>query len=925
MSGPPEAQERSKQPVPLPTGTVTFLFTDIEGSTQRWEQHRDAMKAAVARHEQLVRAAMQQHGGYVFKTMGDALCAAFATAPYALVAAVDAQRALAKADFSAVGGLSVRMGLHTGYADERNADYFGPAVNRVARLMSIGHGGQILLSGATHELAHSDLPEGTKLVDLGSHRLKDLTEPEQVWQLSIEGLPSSFAPLRSLDALPNNLPIQSTRFVGREQDVAEVKKLVSRDRLVTLVGSGGVGKTRIAAQVGADLLDHYPDGVWFVDFAPITDPELVSSVIAQVLGMPQQQGRRVDESIPPWLKRKKLLLIFDNCEHVIDALAAIAAAIIKTAPEVRIVNTSRQALGISGEQVFRVPSLDVPHKVTDLTPAAVVGFGAVALFLDRAKLVDSSFTLTDNTAPIVAEICRRLDGIPLAIELAAARVKVLSIPNLAQRLNERFKILTGGSRDVLPRQKTLSALIDWSYDLLNSQEQMLFLRLGIFAGGFGLDAATAVCAGEGLDEIDILDLVASLTDKSLLVADTTGERERYHLLESTREYTLQKLEVDERERLAHRYAERYAVKAQEEDKRYGTGSTFAWLDDVELELDNYRSVLEWSLTQGHDAMLGGAIAGALDRFWKYQGLSVEGRYWIESALERLKVAEQSQISARLLRAQAIFLPANRQREAAARAVEIYESLGDLNGAAHARTQLAIGMYKTGRLDEAMKVATQALAVMRGCKDNFGIANSLRTQADVASEMGEFAKSRDLSAEALAITKTAGNEIAMAVNFASFAELEFADGHPEKALQAVTEALAIDQRRGVDAANLGTDNINSAAYRIALNDLDGASVSAREGLRIARHVQRADLISVALQHLALLAALQRQAQLPARLLGYVDTQFKAQGYERESTEKWGRDKLMSALREQLSEAEIEKLAAEGAAWSEDQAVEEALKV
>ncbi len=449
MTPEPEALESTA----LPTGTVTFLFSDIEGSTQRWEQHRDAMKAAVARHEQLVKAAMQQHGGYVFKTMGDALCTAFATPPNALLAAVDSQRALAKEDFSTVDGLSVRMGLHTGYADERNSDYFGPAVNRVARLMSIGHGGQILLSDVTHELAHSDLPEGTKLVDLGSHRLKDLTEPEQVWQLSIEGLPSTFAALRSLDALPNNLPIQRTRFVGREHDIAEVKKLVSRDRLVTLVGSGGVGKTRIALQVGADLLDQHPDGLWVVDFAPIKDSELVSSVIAQVLGMPQQQGRRVDESIPPWLKRKNLLLIFDNCEHVLEALAGIVAAIIGTAQDVHIVNTSRQALGISGEQVFRVPSLDVPHKLTDLTPGAVVGFGAVALFVDRAKLVDSSFTLTDDTAPIVAEICRRLDGIPLAIELAAARVKVLSIPNLAQRLNERFKILTGGAAMCYPAKR----------------------------------------------------------------------------------------------------------------------------------------------------------------------------------------------------------------------------------------------------------------------------------------------------------------------------------------------------------------------------------------------------------------------------------------------------------------------------------------
>ncbi len=321
--------------VSLPTGTVTFLFSDIEGSTQRWERYREAMKVAVARHEHLMSAAIKQHGGYVFKTVGDAFCVAFPTAPQAVNAALDAQRALAKEDFSSVDGLRVRIGLHTGYAEERNADYFGPAVNRVARLMSISHGGQVLLSGSTRELAHSDLPTSVSLVDLGSHRLKDLTEPEQVWQLSIEGLPAEFPPLKSLDTLPNNLPIQRTTFVGRERDVAEVKQLVGRHRLLTLFGAGGVGKTRLAMQVGAELLDNYPDGVWLADFAPITDPELVASVIAKVLGMSQVEGHRVDESIPPWLKRKKLLLILDNCEHVLEAVAPLPTRS-RFSPDVRV-------------------------------------------------------------------------------------------------------------------------------------------------------------------------------------------------------------------------------------------------------------------------------------------------------------------------------------------------------------------------------------------------------------------------------------------------------------------------------------------------------------------------------------------------------------------------------------------------------------
>ncbi|HEV2909428.1 MAG TPA: adenylate/guanylate cyclase domain-containing protein [Candidatus Eremiobacteraceae bacterium] len=920
------AEVRAKVPVALPTGTVTFLFSDVEGSTQRWERHREAMKAAVARHEQLMRVAIEQHGGYIFKSMGDAFCVAFPTPPQALRAAVDAQRAVAGEDFSSVDGLRVRMGLHTGYAEERNADYFGPAVNRAARLMSIGHGGQVLLSSGTRELAHSELPSGVSLVDLGSHRLKDLTEAEQVWQLTIEGLPASFAPLKSLDTIPNNLPIQPTSFRGREHDLEKVKDLLSQHKLLTLFGSGGVGKTRLALQVGAEVLDQYPDGVWLADFAPITDPELVSSIIAKELGMTQVEGRRVDESIIQWLKRKKLLLILDNCEHVLETVAAIANSILRACPDVRMLATSRQALGVSGEQVLRLPSLDVPHKIVDLTPEAVIEFGAVALFVDRARSVDASFALTSDSAPIVADICRRLDGIPLAIELAAARVKVLSIPNLAQRLNERFKILTSGSRSALPRQKTLSALIDWSYDLLNPPEQMLFTRAAIFAGGFSLDAATAVCGGEGFDEIEVLDVLSSLTDKSLVVADTSGEQERYHLLESTRAYALDKLiAAGERDRLARAHAEYFRHQAEEADERLGVGSTAAWFADVQLELDNYRAALEWALSQGNDAVVGAAIAGALQYLWRRGGLSVEGRYWIEPALERLDAAENPQVVARLWLALSGLHSARRACEAAEQAVRLYESVGDGHRAARALSSLAYGLSQTGRIDESDENSKRALAALREYGDKPGVAGCLRQQASNAASRGTIAAGRDLYAQALALYKAVGNEAGAAVVLSNLAELEFADGHPDAALRSVSESLATDPRRGADVQNMAMYRSNSAAYRIALGDLDGALALAREGLTLARRVQSPFLIAYVLQHLALIMALRDQTQSAAKLLGHVDAQLKELGWEREPTEQWGYEKLMAALREHLSSTEIEKLAAEGATWPEDKAAEETLRL
>jgi predicted ATPase len=723
----------------------------------------------------------------------------------------------------------------------------------------------------------------------------------------------------------NNLPIVSTAFIGRELDVAEVKGLLDCHRLLTLVGSGGVGKTRLALQVGTELVDGYPDGVWFVDFAPITDPELVSSVTAQALGMSQQEGRRVDEAIPLWLKRKKLLLIFDNCEHVVETVASLAAAILATAPDVRMIATSRQALDIGAEEVLRLPSLDVPHTIADLTAAAVMEFGAVALFVARATAVDKSFTVTDDTAPIVADICRRLDGIPLAIELAAARVKVLSIPHLAERLNERFKILTGGSRDALPRQKTLSALLDWSYDLLTPQEQLLFARLGIFAGGFGLDAATNVCGGEGLDEIDILDLLGSLTDKSLVVADTSGERERYRLLESTAAYALEKLSASgEREALARRHAEYFRDQAIAADERFGTGSMFAWITGVELELDNDRAALAWALTQGNDVVLGGAIAGALGELWRNAGLAVEGRYWIGLALEQLSEVEQPGIAARLWLALSGLSSGKHKHDVAARATQLYASVGDARWTARAQRQLAFALMQMGRLDEAKETIERALAAARACGDAFNVADCLNWQAGIESTAADVRSARELFEHALAAFKALWNESGIATVLVNLAELEFADANPEQALRAASEALEINVR-GKNALLIAGGHTNSAAYRIALGDLTGARESAREGLRVARQARDEQCIAWVLQHLALLAGLGGDARRGGQLLGYVDAQYTGLGMQRETTEQWGYDKLMATLRETLSADEIATLGAEGAAWSEDQAVEEALRI
>ncbi|HZZ65501.1 MAG TPA: adenylate/guanylate cyclase domain-containing protein, partial [Candidatus Baltobacteraceae bacterium] len=452
-------------PPRLPSGTVTFVFSDIEGSTQRWETHRLAMQEAVQRHDVLMREAIEQRGGAVFKTVGDAFYAVFATAADAIAAALSAQRSLQAEDWSAIDGLRVRTSIHTGVADERGGDYFGSTVNRVARLLAIAHGGQIIVSGVTADLVQGQMPSQTTLHDLGAHRLKDLAYPEQVYQVLAPDLQRDFPPLRSLGALPNNLPLQLTSFVGRDEELAEIQELLSKTRLVTIVGSGGVGKSRTSLQVAADRLDAYPGGVWFVELAPLTDAELIATTVSTVLGVSVAPTQRPIDAVLIELRERTALLIFDNCEHLVAQTAAIVDAILHHCPHVTILTSSREGLGIAGESVYRMPSLRVPVAGDGITAASALQYGAVALFAERAAAV-SNFFLTDGNAAIVADVCRRLDGIALAIELAAPRLKVFSVDELDKRLSDRFRILTGGNRSALPRQQTLRALIDWSYDLL---------------------------------------------------------------------------------------------------------------------------------------------------------------------------------------------------------------------------------------------------------------------------------------------------------------------------------------------------------------------------------------------------------------------------------------------------------------------------
>jgi predicted ATPase/class 3 adenylate cyclase len=616
----------------LPSGTVTFAFTDIEGSTARWERDRSAMERTVRRHDEIMRRAIAARGGLVFKTVGDAFCAAFERPQDAVAAMLEAQRAIAAEDFSAVGGLRVRAAIHTGTADERDGDYFGTTVNRVARLLSIAHGGQILMSGVTSSLVDGALPSTATLSDLGEHRLKDLMRPERVHQLVAPGLQAVFPPLRSFGASLGNVPATLSSFVGRASELTAIRAILGHARLLTVVGPGGVGKTRTVVEIATEAPASFADGVWFVDLAPLRDPEFVDDHIAATLGLVVAPGRNPAEIVTAYLATRHCLLVIDNCEHLIDEVARVVRALLHACPRVTILATSREALRLSGERIYRMPSLDVPPAHVPLTAAEALAYGAVALFCDRARAADGRFALTDDNAGIVAEICRRLDGIALALELAAPRVKVLSVGQLSHRLTERFRLLTGGNRSALPRQQTLRALIDWSYDLLPDVEKAFFRRTGIFAGGFTLDAAVAICAGTSLaDEWNVLDTLSTLVDKSLVVAETVDDRQRYRLLESLRDYAYAKLEeLGETNDVAEAHAHHYLALARAGAVAYQSTPVEDWLASMSPEIENYRAALTWSLAE--NPALGADLAVASWFLFDGLGSFEEGIRWIDAAL-----------------------------------------------------------------------------------------------------------------------------------------------------------------------------------------------------------------------------------------------------------------------------------------------------
>jgi predicted ATPase/class 3 adenylate cyclase len=912
-----------KEQKALPTGTVTFLFTDIEGSTERWERHRDAMRSAVRRHEEVMREAMAAHDGHVFKTIGDAFCAAFYNVAAAIAAALDAQRSLAKQDWSAVDGLKVRMAIHTGHTDERDGDYFGPAVNRVARLLAIGHGGQVLVSGASADLAQGELPPQAALRDLGAHRLKDLTHPEQVYQLVVPDLPGEFPPLRSLEALPNNLPLQLTSFVGREVEILTITETLGKHRLITLVGAGGVGKTRLALQVGAELLDSYPDGVWLLEQAPISDGDLIPSALASLFQVREAEHRSITEAIVHSLKPRHALIIFDNCEHVVEAAARLIDTILRNCPQIRIIATTRQGLGIAGEAVHRVASLAVPTPSPDLTAEEAIRHGAVALFVERAIAATETFRLTDRNAYVVARLCQRLDGIALAIELAAPRLKALSVEQLEAKLSERFRILTGGSRTALPRQQTMRALVDWSYELLTDDERRLFRRLAVFGGGWTLDAATAICADETIEDWTILDLLQSLVDKSMVVAELSGSEQRYRLLESTRQYAHELLEKSgELEPMQTRHAAYFLDYARQVADRFWTTPTKAWIALLQPENDNLRGALDWALGEKRDVELGAALAGYVYRYWFLTAFEAEGRARIEAAIALSDEIKSKETIAALWLGRtylsSLVIPWLEQRPIAQRALELNREVANAHGIVVALGEVAESHLRLSEHDEAERYLAEALAIAEKTGDRRLLGHVKARLARNLHFSGRTDEARRAYAEVVNIARAVGDDRMKNVVIGNLAEIEFNEGNAVRALELAQEIAYQPADRYITLNNM-------AAYLVYLGRLDEARTAAHDALRLTRSSQNEMHTAISILHLAAVAAGKGDLERAARLFGYSSNVFNAKNFTAEPTERQALEKMDALIRRELSDGQRDSLVKEGVAMSEDQAVEEAQRV
>ncbi len=878
----------------LPTGTVTLMFTDIEGSTVLQERLKERWRWVLETHNALLRQCFERFHGFEVKNLGDGFLVAFTNAKEAIGCAIALQQAIAQQDWGEeVGELKVRVGMDTGEPflivdAQSRPDYYGVTVSRARRICEAGYGGQILISHATWQAVKDALPKDVAVRELGAFRLKGLEGRQQIFQVCHPTLPSQFTTPRSMEAYPNNLPIALTSFIGREREMEEIKALLKQVRLVTLTGTGGCGKTRLALEVAMEVMEDFPDGVWLVELAPLKETELVVQTVASALGVKEEAQRSLLETLTDFLKPKKLLLLLDNCEHLVGTCAQLMERLLQVCPNLWVLATSREGLRIAGEQIYRVPPLSVPN----LTPLPSLGqlmqYESVRLFVDRARLVRPSFSVNDQNASAVAEICYRLDGIPLAIELAAALVRGLTVEEIAQRLSDRFRLLTAGTRTALPKHQTLRAAIDWSYELLSRAERALFRRLSVFAGGWALEGAEAVGAGklpEGSEvrTEEVWGLMMGLIDKSLVVMEEGMGR--YQMLETLREYGQERLqEAGEAEETRKKHLEFFLGLAERAEEELQGTQQREWLERLEKEQDNFRAALSYGLEREPEKAL--KLAAALWRFWDIHSNFTEGRSWLERALEKGMSA-----------------PAPVRAKALNRAGVMAWRQGD-----HAAAQALL---------------EESLTLFRELGDQRGIANVLNYSGNIAWAQGDLERAKALHEESLAIRRALGDQGGIASSLGNLGNIAWAQGDYERAKVLYEECLALFRELG---NQWGVANVlnNLGVVVRAQGDYGRARVLLEESLMLFRELGSQWGIANALEELAKLAGVKGQRERAVRLLGAAESLREAIGAPMYLPERSDYEQIVTELRFALGDEAFAVAWEEGRTMTLEQAIAYALE-
>ncbi|MEO8185936.1 MAG: tetratricopeptide repeat protein [Burkholderiaceae bacterium] len=865
---------------------VTFLFTDIEGSTRLWEQQPERMPLVMARHDAISRSVVERNRGTIVKMTGDGVHAAFDRPLDALIATLDIQQQLSTAETAGGLPLPLRCGLHAGIDERRDGDFYGRSVNRAARIMCTAHGGQMLMSRAVAEQVDGMLPNGASLRDLGVVRLRDLSTPEHIFQLLHPQLRADFPALRSLEGTPNNLTQQLNSFIGRERELAEIREMLESNRLVTLLGMGGIGKSRLSTQLAADVLDDFPDGVWFVELAALSDPNSVPQAVASVVGVKEEVGRPVIEALTKYVRELQLLIILDNCEQVVHGCADLAKRLLQAGPKVKILTSSRDYLQVAGETTYHLSTLSVPDIQQKTDVRSLIQHEAVRLFVDRASAARQAFGLNEDNASSVVDICRRLDGIPLAIELAAARIRALSPEAIAARLHDRFRLLVTADQTVLPRQRTLRALIDWSYDLLTEAERTIFQRLSVFAGGWTLAAAEAVCAAKDLRLEEVLDLLICLVEKSLVVLEVSGDR--YRMLDTVRHYAHEKLaECGDETAVRARHLTFFLELAEGARPELAGPEQGIWLSRLDLDHENLLSANAWSESLPNSGELGLRLVHALRPYWIYRGVLTLGFKLSADVLARSGLQERNEARCRAL-----------------------AGAGQM-------------LFFMGREAEAKAFLSESLAIAREIGSVTWVAAVLQPLGMACVADGDIVSARNHLEEAVTLAQDLGNKRELSAALNALAMLHRAEGSLDQAQtlheKSLTLARALGERTYIAGAllSLAMLSITRSANEVARKMLT-------EALSIAEETRSAPTVQSALEVCAGLAAAHEDWLIAARFFGAAEALAKQVGLRRDPADHAFLAPLINTAKQALDRSTFSSAESLGQALTSDQALSEARK-